>query len=115
MSELEPHEADAPAAGGWPPWVQRYVMPFLEETGLWPVLFAMIGHVVVIIAPLVLALSRGGLVAAVPLTFLLLISFALCKTEVEARGRPGPVAAVVVLVWLGSVLVAWICGVTGVL
>lgn len=99
----------------WPPWVRSFVMPFLEETGLYPVLFALLGHVVVIIAPLILALSRGGIAAAVPLAFLLVTSFWLCKTEHEDRGRLGPVAVAVGLIWLGSVVGAYICARTGIL
>lgn len=108
---VEPPEPESP----WPLWVRRYVMPFLEESGLWPVLFALLGHIVVIIAPLLLALSRGGVAAAVPLTFLIMTSFWLGKTELQDRGRPGPVAVVIALIWVGSVIGAVICARTGIL
>ena len=35
-SEPEPPAVD----GGWPPWVQTWVMPYVRESALWPVLVA---------------------------------------------------------------------------
>ena len=94
---------EVPSAPGiWPPWVEQWVMPFLEESGLWPVLFAILGHVVIVVAPLLVALGRGGLPVALPLTLLILISGWLCKTEFQGRGI-GPVTIAVGLTWLASI------------
>jgi hypothetical protein len=103
------------AAGGWPPWVEQWVLPFIRESGLWPVLVALLGHVLVLIAPLLLALWRGNPGASVPLTVLILASFWLCKTEHEANGRLGAVTGVVLGSWLASAGLAWVAHTTGVL
>lgn len=99
----------------WPTWVTNWVMPFLDEVGLWPVAFAMLGHVVVILGPLVLAFMRGVFPAAVPLMALIVGSLWLMKTELSIRRSPGPVAAAVVLTWIGSVGLALLGARTGVI
>lgn len=91
-------------------------MPFVEEAGLAPVLFALLGHVVVIIGPLVLALSRGAVAASLPLTVLVMGSYWLVDTErQELGGRSGRVAVVVVLTWGLSIGFAALAGRTGIL
>lgn len=113
MSSESVEEPSPTPAGIWPAWIELWVMPFIEESGLWPVLFAILGHVVVVIAPLLIILSRGGIGAAAPLTGLILLSFWLCKTEFVGRGV-GPVAISVALTWLVSFGVAFAAAQLGV-
>ncbi|MEZ4316934.1 MAG: hypothetical protein R3F61_05510 [Myxococcota bacterium] len=100
---------------GWPPWVQQWVMPFLQESGLWPVLVAILGHVVILIAPMLAALSRGNRAMSLPITVVVMVSFWLCRTEYEATGRLRGVTLVVVLVWLASIALGAVAGHYGIL
>ncbi len=100
---------------GWPGWVRQWVLPFVEEVGLMPVLVALLGHVVVIVGPLLLAVGRGNVGASLPLTAIVLASFWLCKTEHEDRGSLGLVSATVGGTWVAAVLFAVLCARTGIL
>lgn len=105
-----------PKAGGWPNWVRQWVLPFVEEAGLAPVLAAMLGHTMVIIGPLLLTLGRGGVAASLPLTVLVMGSVWLVQTEREENdGRSGNVAVVVALTWSLSLGFAVLAGRTGIL
>lgn len=104
-----------PPEDAWPLWVRTWVMPYLQESALWPVLIALLGHVVIVIAPLLLGLARGNPAMALPLTVLVMLSFWLCKTEIQASRRPGVVSAVVALTWIASAIVGWGGGATGLL
>lgn len=106
------HTATAPR--GWPPWMDRWVLPFVRESGLWPVLFALVGHVLVLIAPMLLHLWRGDVSASLPLTVTILGSFWLCKTEHESTGRLGGMTVVVLGSWIASFGLAWLADATGV-
>ncbi|MCB9693361.1 MAG: hypothetical protein H6736_16230 [Alphaproteobacteria bacterium] len=110
---------DAPEAPevqrGWPPFVRQWVLPFVEDAGLVPVLVALLGHAMVIIGPLLLALGRGNPGASIPLTPLILLSYWLCRTEHEDSGRLGGVTLSVVLTWVASLGFAWLAARTGIL
>lgn len=96
------------AESGWPPWVDQWVMPFIEDTGLWPVLVAFIGHVVVLIAPtLLMAWRNWNALAFAPVFLLAAISGWFLHLDL-ARGRgPGSVTATVLLTWVLGVVVAY--------
>jgi len=99
---------DAAAPPAWPLWVEEWVLPYLREPALWPVLLALLGHVVVVIAPLCLAVARTGSGwALLGLLMLAAGSAWLCRWELSVRGRPGSVAATVGLTWLVSLVSAW--------
>lgn len=99
---------------GWPPFVSTWILPYLGEPGLWPVLVAILGHVVVLIAPMLLGIWRGAAIMAVPLTAVLMGSFSLIRMEVRSIGRPRWFTFTVVGCWVGAVLVAYITGVNGI-
>lgn len=111
---IAPDEAGLEPEAGWPAWVETWVLPFVQESGLWPVLVALLGHVLVFIAPLLLGLWRGHTGASLPLTVMILVSFWICKTEHEATGRLGRVTAVVFGSWFASFVLAWAADFTGV-
>jgi len=92
----------------WPPWVQEWVLPYLAEPALWPVLLALLGHVVVVIAPLVLAVARTGSPWAVAgLVALAAVSGWLVRWEWRVRGRPGAVSLTVAATWGVGLFSAW--------
>jgi hypothetical protein len=111
-----PDEPPPPPDTAWPPFLAEWVLPYLREPALMPVLLALLGHVVVVLAPLMLAVWRVHSVEAALL--LLLVAggsvFPL-RWECLDEGRPGGVSATVVLTWLASVAAAYFGDRTGVL
>jgi hypothetical protein len=100
----------------WPLWVEEWVLPYLDDTILWPVLFSLLGHVVVVIVPLMLNVWRTGSVyAALLLAMLLGGTGYLMRMELHAVGRPGALSAVLLVMWLSSFPFVWFSLATGVL
>ena len=91
---------------GWPVWVERFVMPYMQETALWPVLLALLGHTVVIIAPILTNVARGWLPAFVPLFVVVNLSGWLIYADVRRKWRPGAVTATVAITWVLATIVA---------
>jgi hypothetical protein len=103
---------DAP---DWPPWVQTWILPYVEEATLWPVLFALLGHVVVIMAPMMLFVNRHGSVKSlVGLIGLGLLSAALIRFEIRYRRRPAGITLALLLTWISSAALAWLSDYYGV-
>ena len=92
-------------------------MPYLRETALWPVLIAILGHVWVVVALVLLGVWRdtAGAVTWAVLIGLGLGSLALVVTELRLFRRPGGMTAVVLGSWLASGVIAYASEVTGVL
>lgn len=108
---------DARDAGeGWPEWVREWVLPYVDDSVLWPVAFSLLGHVVIVIVPLMLQVYRTGSGTAVfVLTLLAGGTGYLIKMELEAIRRPGVLTAVLSFMWLCSLPFAWFAESTGVL
>ena len=103
-----------PAVPGWPVWIETWVLPYVREPSLWPVLVALLGHVVVGIAPLVLYVVRTGSVeAGLVLVGLVLASVGLVGFEVFRFRWPGGVTAALVATWATSLGLAWVADRTG--
>jgi hypothetical protein len=84
--------------------MENWVIPYLREQSLWPVLFALLGHVVVILALALLATWRGeGVVGTVLMSA---ISVGLVGWEVRIFGRPGGMTRSVVLTWIAGIVMA---------
>lgn len=95
-------------APSWPEWVEDWVLPYIAEPALLPVLLALLGHVVVVIAPLVLALVRTGSgYAAAGLLALAVGSAVAVRWELKVHRAPSGVTATVVGTWAVSLLAAW--------
>jgi hypothetical protein len=111
-------DADTPSANeppGWPPWVKR-VLLYANEPALWPVLFAIIGHVVVVLAPLLLAVFRDRFMPAGAILFVFVsTTLALINSERRATGSLGALTGTLVVTWSLAVLIAGITGYYGVL
>ena len=100
---------------GWPPWVQEWVVPYLEEHALWPVLFAVLGHVLVILVPLMTWAQRSqNPVAYLFLGCILAACGGLARMEWLAIGRLGRLTLVLFLTWAASLPVAWYTGSLGI-
>lgn len=105
-----------PPPPGWPDWVERWVLPYLSEPALAPVLIAVLGHVVVALAPLMLwAWRTGSGVAVALLVIAAAASLALCTFELWRFRRPRAVTLVLLGLWAASVAAAWFGERSGVL
>jgi len=99
----------------WPPWVKNWILPYIQEPTLWPVLFALLGHVVVIIAPMMLFVQRHGSVKSlIGLCLMAFVSAAFIRFELKYRRRPGGVSFTVLLTWASAAGLAWISDYYGV-
>jgi hypothetical protein len=101
---------------GWPDWVERWILPYLREHVLLPVLLALLGHVVIVLAPLMLwAWRTGSGLAAVLLVALAAATTGLCAFEAVRFRRPGVVTLTLSGLWVVSAAVAWFAGRAGLL
>ena len=92
-------------------FLDEWVAPYFEEGTLWPVLFALLAHLTVLIALLFLQAYRSGAPWAwAGIVFLGLIAFDLCRREVLVRGRPAGLTLTVVLVWIAGGVTAALTG-----
>lgn len=105
-------EAAEPDGMGWFP---RFVLTYVDNTLLWPVLFAVLVHVALVIAALLVFavrdLNAGAMALLVPPA---LATVSLVRMEIRWRERPGGLAVWMALTWLGSAGLAWACAVYGV-
>lgn len=104
-----------PLPPGWPVWIENWVLPYARDSALRPVLLAILGHVVVVLAPLVLYVVRSGSGRATGiLAALTLVSVGLVGFETVRFRRPGAVTVVVLCTWATSLGLAWLADRTGV-
>lgn len=110
MDEIEP------TTGAWPGWVQTWILPYVDDMALWPVLVAVLGHVLVVLVPLELVLARTAHpIAAFVLAALLAGTGEVVRMEVRATGRPRALTGIGVGMWLLSVPCAYGAHVSGIL
>lgn len=101
--------------GAWPVWVETWILPYVDDFALWPVLVALLGHVLVVMVPLEIALVRGpSMAAAAVLAAMLAATGELVRMEWKARGRPGLLTAIGVGMWTVSVPCAYYAGLYGI-
>lgn len=94
-----PAAAEAPATP-WPPVIETWVMPYLGETFLWPVLVAVIGHVVALQALIVLNAWRQPLpLAGFACGLLVVLTLRLMWTEIAFYRRPRGVSLFLGICW----------------
>lgn len=109
-SDLEP-ESDAPEED----WVDRFILVFVHESMLWPILVVIIGHVVVFTAPaLLLAMRDRRASAFAALLLLAFFSVQIVRFDLRRSGRLAALSALVSVVWVLSVAVAWVAHKTGI-
>lgn len=109
------HQPD-PIVSGWPAWLEQWILPYLREPSLWPVLIAVMGHVVVVVVALELDVWREGSIGSgITLAALIAATAGGCGFEVRRVGGPGALTYTLALTWAASVGGAWIAARTGVL
>jgi hypothetical protein len=98
-----PQSPQTPAAqspGRGVAFVERWVLPYLRDPALWPVLFVLVGHGVVAIAILLLLAARDGSGAGwVVLGLVAAASAGVARFERRWHGL-GALSAVLLATWL---------------
>ncbi len=99
---------EAKAAEEHVSFADRWVLPYVEDSALWPVLIVVIAHVVVFIAPLLLYSVRDGhLLSVGVLAWLIFMSAQVVRDEVKRIGRFGTLGWLLVVTWLLSGIAAF--------
>lgn len=105
---LPPTEPGPSAGGGYPRWVERLILPFVREESLWPVLVAILGHVLVgQLFLLRAALRDRQLPALLALAGMLYLSAQLVLAERRAVRRVGPITGAICATWGLAAIGAW--------
>ena len=106
MNQADPSSPEQPRE--WPPWVKNWVIPYVSEELLWPVLFAVWAHFVMAIAVVLVFAWRDNPYLGAALAFLLLSgSGRMVWFELQVKRRPGWVLASVICTWAAAGLVGY--------
>jgi len=88
--------------------LERAVLPYLREQTLWPVLVAILAHIIALLAPLlVLGLRDGHRWSLLGVGVFATGSLVALAFELRERRRPGLVAAFLAIVWCLCGAGAW--------
>ena len=113
-AEEDPPSSDAPP--GWPPWFQKVVLPYVQESSLRIVFFVLLAHVVLVMSVAQLYTVRDRhLGAGVGLIALIVASVEVCRTEFSWHHKLGVLTALVVVCWVTAVGIALLASNYGVL
>ena len=102
--------APGPAAASgsaYGPWAERWLLPFVRDSTLWPVLLVAIGHAAAFLAPaLLLAVRERRLAAQAAVLLLAALTVTSVGKEVRRHRRLGALNAVILCAWLLGVVLA---------
>ncbi len=102
----EEREIDPDA--GWPPFVAQWVLPYVRDSMLWPVLLALLGHLWVALGGLMVSSVRDGDNRAQRwLVGVAVLSLVPIATELRAIRRPGGLTVVVVGSWVLAAIIGY--------
>lgn len=102
----EPEEPEVEAVP--PSRFERWVLPYVQNSLLRPVLFALLGHVALGIAVLGSLLVRhGNLLALAGIAATLAATAGLVRQELRVSGRPGGFSLAIALTWVGAIVLTW--------
>ena len=88
----------------WPPWVERWVLPYVDIPALLPVLIAVMGHIVILAALVVLEAWRSRNPFAIAAVAVLLAGTLRVLIEEWRRlGRLGPLSATLAGGWAATI------------
>jgi len=88
---------------------ERWLLPYFEDSALWPVLLVVLAHVAAFEAAALLFAIRDHLpVAVLGNIFLVIGSVIAIRWERRTRGGLGIFTASIVLTWLASAGIAWL-------
>jgi len=82
-------------------FVDRWILPYVEDSSLWAVLFVLLAHIVAFIAPVVLFAWRDRNVGAMVVAVAMLYGSGLTvRWEYRRSGRPSTLSVLVAIVWV---------------
>ena len=80
--------------------MKRWVLPFVEDPLLWPVLLVVIGHAVALVTPVLLLAVRDRRIPAMgALALLVGLSVSVVSGDLRRRGRPAAPSVFVLVTW----------------
>ncbi len=104
----EPNPVADDRDGEEPHGVDLWVMPYIRDSTLWPVLVVLIAHVVAFITPLMLYAIRderiGPIIAMVIVVGLTVRGFVW---EIRTRNQFGAISWLIVVSWIASAIAAY--------
>lgn len=91
-------------------WVDRWILPAVRESTLFPLLLVVIGHVVAFVAPALLFAVRDRQIGArLAVLALAVLTFGCVRFEFRRHRRPDLLSAILLATWLASGAAAWAC------
>ena len=88
--------------------VERWVLPYFEDSALWPVLLVVLAALIAFVAFAVLFAVRDLEPLGIVATGLLIVgSVRAIRWEWRLQGRPGAIGISLLVVWALSAVVAW--------
>jgi len=97
-----------------PRGVDMWVMPYLRDSTLWPVLFVMAAAVVAFVAPVMVYAFRDGQLRSFPaLAVLAFLTFKIIRWEARERERFGAISRLIVILWGAAAIAAYLAGQRG--
>lgn len=87
-------------------WYDNLVEPYIAESALWPVLFALLAHVSVGLAVVFIAAYRGDVSAGIAAVLAAVVTALPIRMELVRHHRPRGVAVALGLTWLGGIVAA---------
>lgn len=107
---MSPTDHDPDATEGEEPRgaLERWVLPYFEDSTLWPVLLVVLAAIAAFLAPVLASAVRDlHLLSIVAAALALLGSIRLVVWEWRVRGRPGGIGAGVIVIWGLAAVAAW--------
>jgi len=91
------------------PTVERFIMHYLEDSALWPIVVVIIGHLVALASfTLLFAVRERRVSAALSTGILLWASFLALRWEYRRHRHLGIIALLLAITWLLSALTAYV-------
>ena len=91
-----------------PQGVDLWIMPYLRDSALWPVLIVLIVHLVAFVAPALLFAIRDRRIGAlVAISIVVLLSLRGVYWEIRNRKTFGAISWLIVVCWLSSFVAAY--------
>jgi hypothetical protein len=111
LREVPPDTADdAPVSDSEDPHgVDMWIMPYLRDSSLWPVLVVLVLHVVAFVVPVLLFAARDRRTGAIfALGVLMLLTLRGFRWEIRSREKFGAISWLIVATWITSLLAAYL-------
>src|SRR5215472_14975664 len=88
-------------------FTERWIMPFVREPLLWPVMVVLVAHGIAFLAPIqILAIRDRRIAALAALSALLVLSGTAVRRELARIHRPGVVCALLGVTWVFAAVLA---------